>query len=325
MQFNLPVEKGCSDAAGPDVTDWFAEDLVDQIKYRVGEQQRIAKKYPLPPAGFGGRDAGDAAAAGAATAAATADLFSFRYQAKYLMCPKWIDFGGPQEGRGVNTVVLADRCLRKNVLGNIELLVVGTVLPTSAGVDFTVHYPYFFPNGCTYFEDHPYADNFGPWKGKVRADNLAAFGVGNEIGERILKRLGLNPNSTMAARHAALMRLRPNVVRRIIEDVLKNEQVLTDAVNRYKDSFSELPKGASFTPDTLTFIPEFGGFNTNSCKPVKGNTYRGTQTSREYFKEHLEKPYNDYKARTYWITRDSFDTWLEKCCEDYTVGWQSSR
>jgi hypothetical protein len=94
----IPIEAGVQEESGPDVTSWFARDLVKQLQAR---QNRMGK---------------------------ATDLLEFADQAANDMSYKWIDYGGPVTGRGVNTVVLAGRALRRNILGNISLTFVGAIL-----------------------------------------------------------------------------------------------------------------------------------------------------------------------------------------------------
>src|SRR5207248_2652442 len=69
--------------AGPDVTHWYAADLIIQLDHRLKHE--------------GVRD--------------------FKHQAADLMSYKWINFGSPATGPGVNTVVLGNMVIAKKQLG----------------------------------------------------------------------------------------------------------------------------------------------------------------------------------------------------------------
>ena len=195
----VPV-KHVKDISGPDVTDWYAREIADQILYRV-DQQRKAYQGVLANVAGPDRvmaDEGSGLVVGEMANAETNNLLSFFHQAKYYMAPKWMDFGSPSEGKGVNTVVVAGRVLRKNQLGNIEFGVIVNLLPppgfSAKGVKYQSGvkeaYEGFARNndeGHTYVKNDPHSVNYGVYKGLNRADNLAAFGVGYGIQEDIDK------------------------------------------------------------------------------------------------------------------------------------------
>jgi hypothetical protein len=91
----VAVDPKETDAAGPDVTDWYAYDLIMHLKHRF--------ENPI--------------------------IDDFIDQAKDMMSHKWINFGTPTSGKGLNTVVVRGMVLHKKQLGNMAFTVVGTVLP----------------------------------------------------------------------------------------------------------------------------------------------------------------------------------------------------
>lgn len=99
----VPPLSGVTDAPGPDVTKWLARDFIWHLRFRL-EQQTTALS-------------------------ALEDISSFARQAADKLSYKWIDFGGPDAGKGVNTVVVGDYVLRKNQLGNMGVRVIGTLFP----------------------------------------------------------------------------------------------------------------------------------------------------------------------------------------------------
>src|SRR4051812_11941917 len=100
------------------------------------------------------------------------------------MSPKWYEFGSPLEGNGLHTVVVGGLVLRKNQLGNIEFMLIHTLFPVLSA-EGAVDQAYNNLPGGTYWSEHPYSRNWSNWRVLHRGDNLAAFGVGQELANRI--------------------------------------------------------------------------------------------------------------------------------------------
>lgn len=329
-------EAGVTDEAGPDVTDWFARDIVDQLEYRAQTISRLWRdalvRVPDNPSSY----------------VLGADLQEFAYQAAYLLAPKWMDFGSPKEGRGVNTVVVHGRVLRKNILGNIEF-----------GLISDLFAPYGFPNHpvrqayitgapikydstgvSTYAGGHYWGKegNFGEFAGKYRADNLAAFGVGHGIftGLRNLNPPGgriIDKIRDRASRGAKVILTKEEKtqlikdIKQILKDILTNEAVLARRVNKYNDHLERKSglKNVTIGVNALFFIAEHGGFNTESCKPNPlTKPYTSPLTSREYFTKVVKVDYDTYatKERTAGRTPQGLDAWLQEYRENYMVSKQ---
>jgi hypothetical protein len=275
------VEKA-DEKSGPDVLDWFAEDLVLHMKQRV-ENNRLL---------FGG----------------------FVHQAADLMSHKWIDFGGPRTGRGVNTVVLNSKVLTKNELGNIALLVIGRIWPTG---DWSEFWSDFALNrgivgkkdestlkilkndalkdpvngvavlGYALIPDYRKAQ-FGKWKpGEFlwRAENLAAFGVGYEIADRFLKKINSNLDEARKqidkdveteVGRAKLVGLMKETLHELFDGGKKADDALLAAMNRYYD-LQPSQNGAKgpMTINTISFTPNFGGFNVQSLDYKSAGRFKG--------------------------------------------------
>jgi len=149
------------------VTEWFAKDLAAHLLNRAVAESKAVKDGQVP--------------INTAEAQKKNEDY-FLQQVKYWMAPKWMDFGGPAAGKGVNTVVLAGHAIRKNQLGNIEFGFIVNALPVPGkGGIAPITAGYVIGGNGTYGKTHPYHENFGEFQGLQRADNLAAFGVGRGI------------------------------------------------------------------------------------------------------------------------------------------------
>jgi RHS repeat-associated protein len=315
----VPVE----DVSGPDVTEWFAKDLIKHILYRRTQQEDWWKKYEERNGLAGGVVVGDAF-----MVYCGADLFNYKEQAAHLMNYKWMSFTPDGTGMGKNTVVLAGEILRKNQLGNIALLVVGTLLPVQTPGKLTpwtptdiVEYVYVDkPAVSTYLKTHPHASNYGVFKGLYRADNLAAFGVGTAIARNIEKIPGWDGRKTSSKTMKEILTV--DKVKECITKVLGDADAFKEATLTYKQF---LPKGfVTMDPKVLTFIPEYGvrGFNTNDLKTSK-KVYNGP-SSIEYWST-LQKMYEQHKAdHLAWFGSaspfTSIDDYLRYHHEDYKGG-----
>jgi len=311
-----------NDLSGPDVTKWFVKDIVDQIEYRAARISSNIDKTPGTPP----------------RVRALPDLEDFKKQAAYYLSPKWHDFGSPKEGRGVNTVVVEGRVLRKNQLGNIELGVISDLmaplLPWIAGnspIEFaylgTRIYRKLLLNPdavSTYWTDHRWKANYGDFVGLVRADNLAAFGVGHGIYSDIKTSAAATLKQIQEDVKAGRFNKLTDGQRKKLEDAVAAsvKRIFTDAdtlgrrVNKYNAVLSKkLGRGKlKIKSNALFFIPEYGGFNTDSLKPNK-TPYTG-KNSIDYFKEVLEPLYKQYQKDLGDSAYD-IDQWVRKYHEDY--------
>jgi hypothetical protein len=325
----VPVDPNVTDKAGPNVTEWFGKEVHDQIEYRQKKEKVIRGDVAIPtaiydffslPSPFGPLNG-------------MRQAETYKYQVKYLVSDKWMDFGSPNQGKGMNTVILGDRVLRKNQLGNIILGVLAAIaefpsdLVDKDGVNpvgamtadkspdnmmaYAWHqvaqrYDWFRKDGTDKEKEdkgyHPHADNWYLFQGERRADNLAAIGVGVTIGEQIKAKMARGKIPS------------PEVISEIVEKLMKDDVALEKAVNRYSDWY-----GQKFTVNTLTTIEYYGGFNTNSLQPDKNTPkYEGPNgidyfnnvldpAHKKYMKERQDAGYEGYKI----------DWWLKKYRENY--------
>ena len=245
------------------------------------------------------------------------------------MSHKWMYFNWNRQsgksacgtGQCVNTVRLADVCLQKNQLGNIMFLYIGTLVsPLSpffgyetasdiAKKGYSVAGPYSL--------NHPHSNNYKPFWGVGRADNLAAFGVGEELARN---QGNLTNSAALAASLASAM----------------ND---ANVLNRFA---SMHPNSPTITPDTLTFAPNNDkGFNTRSCRPCTTPSVPGSgvpanlmhdpngQLSIDYFNKYIFPNYELAKGVAYdqshWLGFGpsyyfpTLDMHLRRHYEDYTI------
>jgi hypothetical protein len=217
-------------------------------------------------------------------------------------------------------------------LGNIELGVLAQLISPTFPED-TIKFAYLGIPGKgadsvnTYWTGHPYKRNFGEFAGGIRADNLAAFGVGLGLGIEI----GRLP--IMAKSRERIDRNRPILeegerarfvadARAIVEAKLNDNAFLIRRANKYHGLY-EKRTGSSATvtipPQALFFIPEYnGGFNTDSLDKPRKVPYKGL-TSQEYFVTKLRRAYLEYETekKKSGKTPISLDEWLRRCREDY--------
>jgi hypothetical protein len=312
-------KKESSDVAGPDVTSWFACDLIAQLKHRFDTKS------------------GNPAI----------DVTAFRDQAADTMSYKWMNFGGPVEGNGVNTVVLGNAALRKNQLGNLAFMVVGTMYPPSnfalteargrlrrqnrdrdaravldrrnydSSIDIIAQIGYAV---APVYED----DSRGKFGESVfRADNLAAFGVGRLIAWSFMKELAASDDEarkifeekakTQEGR-AELCQKMEKVLRKLFDSSAESNQELAKAVNAFQ-KFQPVPGAPRIGLDALTFTPDYGGFNFNSVSRngVKvfspGVSSVGAEAAmyQEWKRSNQGKSHDDYRA---W-RKEQFEKWTE--------------
>ena len=228
----------------------------------------------------------------------------FRIQAAYLMAHKWMPFEEGTKcatGRCVNTVMLAGICIRKNQLGNMMFGIIGAMYPPGGppfqtGPD-VMRFGYSL--GSKYDPNHPFAANSGASKGLNRADNLAAFGIG----------------STLASSFSA-GKVDANNFSQLLSTTMASPAALNACASLY-------PTGATptLTLKELAYAPEFGGFNTMSCRPCqdvsKGAVVKSGVTSA-VFGMSLRKYWADKTGKT-----ESFDKWVQKKFEDYSKPYKA--
>jgi hypothetical protein len=285
----VPRDEKNTDPPGPDVTNWFAKDLLAHMKYRVEEKEKLAKEFLNK---------------GFAEAFAEANVESFKRQAKYLMAPKWMDFGGPESGKGTNTVVVAGHSIRKNQLGNIEFMFIATLNPNSSkDIDSLIAYR----SGEQGTYKHPYyQSNFGNFAGAFRADNLAAFGVGHGIARELQLIMGWDKNKIPTLEQIN------TVTEKDMETAIKaafEKEKLTRWVNEFNARYGGKNKGR-IDPDALYFIPEHGGFNTDSINAKEAKEPdKILPTSIEAFAQLKKKAMLDEGS--------TLDDWLKKNRENY--------
>jgi RHS repeat-associated protein len=221
---SVPVDNGCNDTCGPDVTLWFLKDLRKYVS-RLRGAREIMNDIEYAK--------------------------TWRLAVKYWLCYKWMSFTceGCGTGKCANTVMFAGVCLRKNQLGNIAFgFLVNTTGLLSEKYDITTAYSVIGANG-TYDRDHPYSGNYGQYAGASRADNLAAFSLGAEMAGSPWAGLSGDQWASLVTGTIAANGDRPGLY------------------SRYGDLYG---KGTQLDIDNLTFIPEYGGFNTRSCKTCMG-------------------------------------------------------
>ena len=194
--------------------------------------------------------------------------------------------------------MLGNVCVRKNVLGNMAFGFIARMVPA-----YPLRWLEFPPDQIKYAygeglydPKHPHAKNCGPFAGARRCDNLVAFALGYYFGAPP----GITPpifkeTPEEFAAHLALLLSDPAIV------------------SLYATLCGKV--GKHISGDTLTFIPEYGGFNTQSCKRCMNSDgspaiYRKKTSSIAEF-EAIEKLYN--KSRT----KLSLDDWLRGQLEDY--------
>jgi hypothetical protein len=232
-------------------------------------------------------------------------IASFKRQAKYLMAPKWMDFEGPQSGKGINTVAVAGYSLRKNQLGNTEFGFVATLNPRfSKSIDTLIAYQF----GEEGKYRHPYyQSNFGDFAGKPRADNLAAIGVGHGVARELQLIMGWDKDK--APTLDQIDTVTEEKMDAAINAAFDKDKNLKRWVNEYHKIYGGGNKDR-IDPDALFFIPEHGGFNTDStnAKTAK-KPQKEPPTSIEAF-DQLKKESGLKEGR-------ALDDWLKKNRENY--------
>jgi hypothetical protein len=180
--------------------------------------------------------------------------------------------------------------LRKNQLGNIAFgYLANTKLnPDLRGHDATIAAAYNGVSGYAkpaglYDPEHPWAkDNWkkpggGTYAGTWRTDNLAAFSIGKAL----------------AAGGA------------VTKDTLKAAMGSTG-------SYQGISRGGEIGPTSLTWIPEYGGFDTSTCCPCGKSraAHPGSASSMESA-GWLRGEFNDSGSKK------NFDDWLSQTHENY--------
>jgi RHS repeat-associated protein len=325
--------------SGPDVTDWFAYDLVMEMQHR--------KKHNK--------------------------FDAFMNQAANVMSYKWINFGSPGTGRGMNTVVLGKKVMTKNQLGNIALMVVGRIWPPSEILETLAKMRQAMtPNlvrdlGLMTLDLHPTGglnpvaidvlaqkttpvgraadarvDNvaalgysiipnyeqeyFGKLKPNEvlwRADNLAAFGIGVEIADRFLRKI--NPTNLDEARKtferevdtqagsARFVELMKQTLHELFDGGAKADAALLAATQTYS-GLQPGGLGSKMTKDAISFTPNYGGFNLQSLDTTGAPKFEGP-TSLGMAARAIKDAHQAYKNRGGTLT---FEQWRQQELEDYT-------
>ncbi len=289
----VSIDKNATGTPGPDVTDWFVDDILSHLAYAQSElpKRQGAKNESLVN------------------------------QAKYLAAPKWIDFKSGT-GKGANTVVLAGHVLRKNQLGNIEFGVLISAIPTfgtnvtneptpATAVQYARKGAYDYSVGTVLtYQNHPWAEDgwesdLGKWKGTPRVDNLAAFSVGYEIVKK-MKAAGTFDKKAEEQKAD---------VKKIISDIFANKESLDQAVNNFPDQTF----GRKLTGANLFFILASGvPFNTDSlAKNITGKKYEGP-SSIDAAKD-LKNEYGHYCNN---INVNHFDTLAPYTFDEWLVRYR---
>jgi RHS repeat-associated protein len=315
----VPVVKGVTDQSGPDVTAWFANDLIVELKHRFENW----------------------------------GPFDFKHQAADLLSYKWLDFGGPGEpSKGINTVRLGNYVLPKKQLGNIAFMVIGAISPLGGlkqdlKLDWEAYWPFkdkwqkkvashvrfsdlksnaekvallgYIAAGPTY-KDGTFGD-FGMDNPVYRADNLAAFGVGTLVAWKFLELI--DPSRDAAIAHAQGLVRTPEgraeltkkmeaVLRTLFDGSSESNAQLKLAVNMYA-KFQPV-QDARIGLDALTFTPDFGGFNTNSLPESKALPFNpavssiGAAAAMYQEWKRLGRPNKDFET---WRVQQ-FENWTKQ-------------
>jgi hypothetical protein len=224
------------------------------------------------------------------------------------MAAKWMDFGGPADGKGVNTVVVAGNVLRKNQLGNITFMFIADLYPVvSNGTDASLGYGQGqVGQGARY--SGPYSSNYGNYADKPRADNLAAFGIGHGLSRELEIIAGWNKDQTPTL--AQVKAFTVAQMTKAIENVFKDASVAR-RVNTYHRKYPTWWSSVTIMPGALYFVPEWKGFNTQSLKSSVRPPTKPIKTSIEAF--------NDIKKASGLGEGAELDIWLKKELENYML------
>jgi hypothetical protein len=333
----VPIERGVTDVPGPNVTKWFARDLILQLKDRLDTRSSVA----VPT-----------------------DLSHFGNQAGNHMSYKWLAFGDPPRGRGTSTVVLGDLPLHKKQLGNLAFMFVPTIYcPDSNATDAATEYKslaggmsaFFGGKGAKYREAvldkrgeiksaieavarigyavAPYYDPpaFGEFGDKVvyRADNLAAFGLGRQLAWEFMDRIepGSNNKARDKIKELLSVRDKDKLNKNVQEladklEVLLNEKLGDDGrrvageIGAFR-KLQPIPNAPPITLDSLTFTPEYGGFNYRSLAGRREVPVFASNDNTIAAADRILKQYRDEIKNK--LTKDEFGTWREKKYEQWTT------
>lgn len=227
----------------------------------------------------------------------------WKQQVKYLMAHKWMDFhyDGCGLGKCVNTVQLGGTCIRKNQLGNIAFGMAAQIWTPEPFYDTYGAIEKGYSLGSTHGGAYGEA-NFPGQVGRPRYDNLAAFGFGSLMGVQIRARGGL---SSMT-----------------LDDFTKslNKFFKTPNVINLYSELAGPAMASKLAPDSLTHIPEFGGYNTASCREC---TTPGADDWFIPFSSigYYQTMYHDTKSK--FRSPPEFDAFLKNSYENYVIpqGW----
>lgn len=246
---------------GPDVTKWFYKEAEAHIaKTQASQNKSWVERVP-----------------------------AFQDQAAYDMAYKWMDFTVKGCGTGScrHTVWLAGICLRKNQLGNIMFMIVGTIYPPGWPYDTSMKVAKKgYSLGRVYDKDHPHAKKmFGKYAGKRRRDNWAAFEVGMALGYQ--RSQGSSWDVEVFSRSLE------REIRQRLEDI--------------------------------TFITINDGYSTARCQRCKAegadewkgkSSFDARKALESTYSEFLREHYKYSAPITFPVT--SYDDWLQMNYEDYT-------
>jgi RHS repeat-associated protein len=269
-------DPSCKDVCGPDVTEWFYNDLIKQLAF--------------------------------VQAASSGEAYELRFfaTAKYGFSYKWLNFSIPgttcATGKCNDTVMLADICVRKNVLGNIAFgaLTAAAAKIRNPAADVRTAYNGAFPASPTDTYRQP-----SSLAGVHRADNLAAFSVGDYLTNPGTQYRGPSPMENLAAFIIAI-----------------KKAMTGDGLNTYAFLYEFSGPARAFTLDTLTFtappapnVP----FNTQSCKPCLDASNKPCKYNGESATKQVFDLFHEYEKTVFlWIPNDiGFDNWLRKYREGY--------
>jgi hypothetical protein len=293
------------------------------------------------------------------------------HEAADLMSYKWLDFSAPsaprgsdQVPKGSNTVVVGDLAMAKKQLGNIAFMFVPTIdrpngptlsigaeakgfadwwkgdnhkepvlgvktapkvkdaLEEIARIGYSVE-PYYKAPAFGNFEDPPV----------YRADNLAAFAVGRDLGWTFLDELARDGQEEPRKKIKSMLCKKNNA--KNDATVEKNVQILTDRLEKLlnrkvgnggKDlanvvdsfrKFQPISNAPPITLDALTTTPDYGGFNFRS---LAGSDKAPAFSSMDNSIAAADRMFKEFKRETgHDKNDDRFKRWRAEKYQQWTV------
>lgn len=339
-----PCEVAHLCAPGSNVTRWFAEDPIRHLKHRCDTEHSVWSP---------------------------SDVLAFMHEAADLMSYKWLDFSAPsaprgsdQVPKGSNTVVVGDLAMAKKQLGNIAFMFVPTIdrpngptlsigaeakgfadwwkgdnhkepvlgvktapkvkdaLEEIARIGYSVE-PYYKAPAFGNFEDPPV----------YRADNLAAFAVGRDLGWTFLDELARDGQEEPRKKIKSMLCKKNNA--KNDATVEKNVQILTDRLEKLlnrkvgnggKDlanvvdsfrKFQPISNAPPITLDALTTTPDYGGFNFRS---LAGSDKAPAFSSMDNSIAAADRMFKEFKRETgHDKNDDRFKRWRAEKYQQWTV------